>query len=164
MQQIILTYGVIAGLVIIVSMIIGIEMGQSQAWLGFLIMFIAFSLIYVAIRQYRDRTLGGAIDFTTAIVVGLGVSAVAGVIYVLVWEIYLAVTDYAFIDAYIAAMVANQPLDGASDVQFAEQLQRAEEFSAQYRNALFRLPMTFLEVFPAGLLVTLISGAVLRSK
>lgn len=164
MQRIVLTYGIIAGLVIITSMIVGIELGQSQAWLGFLIMFIAFGSIYIAIRQYRDHSLGGVIDFTTAIVLGLGISAVAGVMYVLVWEIYLAVTEYAFIDAYASSMVAAGESASADPADLAEQLQRVEQFSEQYRNPLFRLPMTFLEVFPAGLLVTLVSGAVLRNK
>lgn len=33
----------------------------------------------------------------------------------------------------------------------------------QYANPLFRFPMTFGEIFPVGLLITLISAAVLRN-
>ncbi len=32
-----------------------------------------------------------------------------------------------------------------------------------YRNPLFRIPMTFIEIFPVGLLVALISAALLRN-
>jgi hypothetical protein len=32
-----------------------------------------------------------------------------------------------------------------------------------YRNPLFRLPMTFIEIFPVGLLIALISAAILRN-
>jgi lipopolysaccharide export LptBFGC system permease protein LptF len=32
-----------------------------------------------------------------------------------------------------------------------------------YRNPLFRLPMTFAEIFPMGLLIALISAAILRN-
>jgi hypothetical protein len=32
-----------------------------------------------------------------------------------------------------------------------------------YRNPLIRMPMTFLEIFPVGLLISLISAAVLKN-
>ncbi len=38
-----------------------------------------------------------------------------------------------------------------------------ETFKAQYANPLFRLPMTFIEIFPVGVLVSLISAAILRN-
>ena len=34
----------------------------------------------------------------------------------------------------------------------------------QYGNPLFRVPITLLEIFPVGLLITLISAAVLRNS
>ena len=33
----------------------------------------------------------------------------------------------------------------------------------QYADPLFRLPITFLEIFPVGLLISLISAAILRN-
>jgi hypothetical protein len=45
----------------------------------------------------------------------------------------------------------------------AEVASKAEQFRAQYSNPLYRLPVTFLEVFPAGLLVSLGSAAMLRN-
>ena len=32
-----------------------------------------------------------------------------------------------------------------------------------YRNPLFRLPMTFVEIFPVGLLIALVSAGLLRN-
>ena len=78
MKRLIVTYGIIAGFIIIVTNTISLEYGRGQAWLGFLVMFIAFSTIFVAVKQYRDETLGGVISFTTALLVGLGISAVPG--------------------------------------------------------------------------------------
>ena len=163
MKQLILIYGTIVGFVIIVTMTIGIELGHSQEWLGYLIMFIAFSTIFVAVKRYRDETLGGVIGFTPALLVGLGISAVAGVVYVAIWELYLAATDYGFIEAYAKAMVEARELAGASEAELAEVRSDVERFRAQYANPLFRLPMTFLEIFPPGLLVSLGSAAVLRN-
>jgi len=108
MKKLILVYGVISGLVIIVINTLSLELGIGQAWLGFLVMFIAFSSIFVAVKQYRDETLGGVIRFGTGFLVGLGITLVASLVYVLVWELYLAVTDYAFIDAYIASIIESR--------------------------------------------------------
>jgi hypothetical protein len=163
MKRLILTYGSIAGFIIIVTNTISLEYGRGQAWLGFLVMFIAFSTIFVAIKQYRDETLGGVISFTTALLVGLGISAVAGVVYVAIWEVYLAATDYVFIKDYANSIVEAQKLDGASEAELERLTSEAERFRVQYSNLLFRLPMTFLEIFPVGLLVSLGSAGVLRN-
>ena len=98
MKRLIMSYGAIAGFVIIVTNTINLEFGRGQAWLGFLVMCIAFSSVYMAVKQYRDRTLGGIISFTTALLMGLGISAIAAVVYVAVWELYLALTDYGFME------------------------------------------------------------------
>jgi hypothetical protein len=148
MSRIILIYGAIAGLVIIVINTLSLELGHGQFWLGLLVMFIAFSTIFVAIKQYRDEVLGGLISFSVAVRLGLGISLVASMVYVVVWELYLALTDYRFIEEYASSMADTQAV---------------EEVIAQYSKPLFRLPVTFLEVFPAGLVVSLTSAAVLRN-
>ncbi|MEX2122826.1 MAG: DUF4199 domain-containing protein [Woeseia sp.] len=97
----IFTYGIISGLVVIGTAVLALALSggeetlHAQEWLGYLIMLIALSMIFVGIRRYRDRQLGGVIRFGTAMLLGLGIAAVAGVVYVAVWEIYLAMTDYA---------------------------------------------------------------------
>lgn len=163
MKRLLLTYGIIAGFVIVVTMTISIEMGHGSIWLGYLIMLIAFSTIFVAIKQHREDTLGGVISFGIAFVVGISITAVASVVYVAVWELYLAVTDYKFIDDYVTSMSEAQKREGISEAEIAAAISKADEFKAQYLNPVFRIPITFLEVFPVGLLVSLISAAVLRN-
>jgi hypothetical protein len=163
LQRIILIYGAIAGLVIIATNTLNLEFGNASAWLGFLVMFIAFSVIYVAVRQHRDEALGGVIAFKPALLVGLGISAVAGVVYVGLWELYLASTGYAFIDDYSAAMLQSGP-GAMSEAELTAAKGAAEQFGVQYRNPAYRLPMSFLEIFPVGLLISLICAAVLRNQ
>ena len=45
-----------------------------------------------------------------------------------------------------------------------DEIAKMEQFKEQYRNPLFRVPVTFLEIFPVGLLIALISAAVLRNS
>jgi hypothetical protein len=170
MQRIIFIYGTIAGLVVIGSVILGltfsrgVETLHAQEWLGYLIMLIALSMIFVGIMRYRDRHLGGVIRFGTATLLGLGIAAVAGVIYVLVWELYLAMTDHAFISHYTQGVIAAKEAEGVSGAELQAVIENMESMQRRYGNPLFRLPMTFLEIFPVGLLITVISAAILRNS
>lgn len=87
----------------------------------------------------------------------------AGVTYVAVWEIYLAMTDHAFINDYAGGIIAAKKAEGVSGTELQAAIESMESMQSQYANPLFRLPMTFLEIFPVGLLITLISAAILRN-
>lgn len=163
MLRLIFTYGAIAGFVIIVSIILSIEVDHGHSWLGYLIMFIAFSMIFVGVKRYRDETLGGVISFATALLMGLGISAIAGIVYVAIWELYLILTDFQFIDAYANAMVASAKAGGGSDAEVAQILSDVEKFRTQYSNPIYRWPQTAMEVLPPGVLVSFLSAIVLRN-
>jgi hypothetical protein len=81
-----------------------------------------------------------------------------------VWEIYLAMTDYAFIEQYVQGVIAGKEAAGVSGPELEAVVESMENMQRQYSNPLFRLPMTFLEIFPVGLLITLVSAAILRNS
>ena len=168
MQRIILVYGLLSGTIVIGGVILGMELSagdgdfQVLEWLGYLIMLVALSLVFVGIRQYRDQELGGIITFGKAALTGIAISAVAGVVYVAVWEIYLAATDYAFINEYTAGLIEAKRAEGLQGPELDAFVAEMEAMNANYARPLYRLPLTFVEIFPVGLLVTLISAAVLR--
>jgi Protein of unknown function (DUF4199) len=168
MRRIILTHGILAGAVIIGSMILVLQAdmghGAGGAWLGYLIMLVALSLIFIGIKRYRDRELGGVIKFGTAALLGLGITLVASVIYVAVWETYESLTDYAFIEQYTQSVLAAKEAKGLSGSALEAEAAKLELLKTQYANPLFRLPMTFLEIFPVGLLITLVAAALLRNS
>src|SRR5450432_2041835 len=111
MAKIAFVFGSIAGLIVIAVLIAGLTVlhGRgflSSEWFGYLVMIVALSMIFLGIRRYRDNELGGVIKFVPAFLLGLGIAAVAGIIYTAVWEIYLAASGYHFMDGYVAAIVA----------------------------------------------------------
>ncbi len=172
MKKIILTYGAISGLVVIGSMLFGIVIGLDDnagaaanlEYIGYLIMLVALSIIFVGMKRYRDQELGGVITFGTALLVGIGITAVAGVMYVAVWEIYLAMTDYAFMDQYIASVIASEEAKGVTGAEMDALVAELDGQRQMYRNPFFRLGITFLEIFPVGLVIALISAAILRKS
>ena len=111
MSKIIFTFGTTSGLVVIGGMLLSLTLrsdGESMSSgevVGYLIMIVALSVIFVGVKRYRDRELGGVIRFGQAFLLGLGISLVAGVAYVVAWEGYLAVTDHAFIEEYTRSVI-----------------------------------------------------------
>jgi hypothetical protein len=169
MSRIILPFGLAAGLIVAIPMcllVANAEPGSAATshFTGYLIMLLALSLVFVGVKRLRDRELGGTIRFLPAFLAGLGISAVAGVIYVIGWEITLAVTDFAFIDSYSTAAVEAERAKGASAPEIEALIVQMEKFREQYANPLFRMPVTFIEIFPVGVLVSLISALLLRNS
>ncbi len=139
-------------------------MAEFQEWVGYLIMIVALSMIFVGIKRYRDRELGGVIKFGTAIFLGLGITLVASVIYVAVWEVNLELTDHAFIDQYTESIIAGKQAEGVEGAELEALTAEMATLKQRYANPLFRVPMTFLEIFPVGLLISLLAAAVLRNS
>jgi hypothetical protein len=169
MLRIILIYGVIGGLIVAVPMALSMLMvaegaiPESAAVYGYLSMLLAFTMVFVGIKHYRDKALGGVIGFVPALGVGLGISAVASLFWVVGWEITLA-TGFDFGSAYTDSVVAAARARGAPAAELETIRADAAEFLAMYANPLFRLPITFVEMFPIGVLISLISAALLRNS
>jgi uncharacterized protein DUF4199 len=169
MSRIILLFGVAAGLLVAVPMCLLVSNAEhgsaaTSYFTGYLIMLLALSLVFFGVKRLRDRELGGAIRFGQALLAGLGISAVASAIYVIGWEITLAVTDFAFIDSYASAAVEAARAKGATAAEIREVVAQMDEFRRQYANPLFRMSITFVEIFPVGILVSLISAGLLRNS
>jgi hypothetical protein len=168
MLKTILIYGTIAGLIVGTAM-----SGTVIAWasdppaygmaIGYLTMLVALSLVFLAIKRRRDEELGGVIRFWPAFGLGIGISVVAGLIYMLFWEVMLATAASGFIDSYTAGLLEQKRAAGASAAELARHAAEMEAFKAQYANPLIRLPMTFAEIAPVGLLVSLVSAGLLRN-
>ncbi len=167
MLRLILSFGLVAGLVAALPMCLlatsDSEIGHSYV-VGYAVLLLAVSLVFVGVKRYRDRALGGVIRFLPALGVGLAISAIAGVVYVIGWEVTLAMTDYAFADDYAAATLEAERASGASAAELAKLAADLAAFKLQYMNPLFRMPMTFAEIFPVGVLVSLVSAALLRNS
>src|ERR1043165_7212828 len=83
-------------------------------FVGYATMIGALTSVFLGIKQYRDKTLGGVIKFLPALCVGLGISIIAGVIYVAGWDISLALTKWDFAKDYAQSTVAAAQAQGAS--------------------------------------------------
>jgi hypothetical protein len=168
MARIALVYGTLAGVVVIACIIVllaatnGLGHAGSE-WLGYLVMIVALTMIFFGVKRYRDRERGGVIKFLPAFFLGLSIAIVAGIAYVASWEAYLAISGRDFIAEYTAAVIEAERAKGVTGPALDAQVAAMQALKVQYANPLFRLPMTFLEIFPVGLIVALISAVLLRN-
>jgi NADH:ubiquinone oxidoreductase subunit 6 (subunit J) len=127
-------------------------------------MLIAFSLVYVGIRNYRDKYNGGVISFGKAFKIGIMIVLIASTIYVVAWLI-----DYFFFIPDFMEKFSAQELDelkasGASQIEIDKETIKMENMVKMYKNPFFNALMTYVEILPVGLVVTLISSLILKRK
>lgn len=169
MRKTVFTYGLIAGAVLSAMMIatlpfidrIGFDAG---AVIGYTAMVVAFLMIYFGVRSYRDGVAGGRVTFGRAFLVGLSITAVACLCYVVTWQVvyYGFVPD--FLDKYTAYAVEKARAGGATEAQLAATIEQMAAFAEMYENPLVNIAFTLLEPLPVGLVFTLVTAGVLSRK
>lgn len=164
----ILKYGLIAGLIVgIIDFSLFVGAGDQPHFeygmlIGYTIMLVALSTVFVGIKRYRDRDMGGVIRFWPAFGMGVAISFIAGLFYVAAWEASQAITGADFVTAYSNYVIEQARAQGETAEAIAKMSAELAEFKVMYANPLWRLPMIFTEIFPVGVLVSLVSAALLR--
>ena len=168
MKKVVLVYGIIAGLIISAMMAFSTgyfcAKGDFEGGMiyGYSAMIIALSMIFVGVKSFRDKQNGGTINFGKAFKIGLFISLVASTIYVLGWLInyYCFMPD--FMDKYAAVMIAKARSSGISASELAKKTAEMERMKEWYKNPLFVILMTYVEILPVALVVTIISALILK--
>lgn len=169
MKKIILTYGIIAGIMVSALMLLGILINKEHDLTigmiyGYTTMIMAFSMIYVAIRQFRNQLLGGKISFGKALLIGLGITLIASTFYVLTWEIEYKYVFPDFMQGYAKVSLESMKTSGASAAAIQQATAEMNEMVKSYNNPLYRIPMTYAEILPVGVLISLICAFILKRK
>ena len=120
-------------------------------------------MIVIAIRRHRDGVLGGVIGFWPALGLGLGITLIATIFYVLAWEAALAVTGMDFGAEYAGMMLAEaeKTRDAAA---IAKAKAEAAQFARDYAQPWWRMGVTATEILPVGLLVSLMAAGWLSRR
>lgn len=173
MKKNILVYGLTAGILVSVLMLASVNYlshcegnvdYDTSMLIGYASMLVAFSLVFVGIRNYRNKYNGGVISFGKAFKIGILMVLIASTIYVIAWLI-----DYFFFIPDFAEKFAANTLDklkasGASQAKIEEQTKEMANFVRWYKNPFFNAMMTYVEILPVGLVVTLISSGILKRQ
>ena len=171
MKKQVLTFGLICGAILggMTAIMVPLCMNGTTSFdnaeiFGYTIQVLAFLLVFFAVRSYRENVGAGAITFGKAFQVGILVTLVASAVYVVSWEIIYFNFIPDFGDKYAAHMLEKMKSSGKSAEALAKATQEMAKFKEMYKNPLINAGMTLMEVLPMGLLVTLVSAAILRRK
>jgi hypothetical protein len=173
MKKNIIVYGAIAGILVSTFMIATVNYMShcegsvdydTSMLIGYASMLVAFSLVFVGIRNYRDKYNQGVISFGKAFRIGILIVLIASTIYVVAWMIdyYFFIPDFA--EKYAANTIAKLKTSGASQAEIDKQTKEMADFARMYKNPFFNAMMTYIEILPVGLIVTLISSLILKRK
>jgi hypothetical protein len=171
MKKIVLTFGILSGLIVSVLMVLTIPLHDQGVLnydngmvVGYTTMFLAFLLVFFGIRSYRDNVSGGNVTFGRAFRVGILITLITCAMYVGTWQVYSRLYARDYMEKYAAHVVKKQRDAGASAAEIAKTEQEMADFQKLYANPFFNVAVTFLEIFPVGLVITLVSAAILRRK
>lgn len=168
MKKVVLVHGIIAGLIVAGMMAFSTgyfcAKGDFEGGMiyGYSAMIIAFSMIFIGVKSFRDKQNGGTIRFGKAFRIGLFITLIASTIYVIAWLItyYFFIPD--FMDKYAASMLAEAKASGISAAELAEKTADMEQMKEWYKNPLFVILMTYVEILPVGVIISLIGALILK--
>ena len=170
MGRIVLVFGLISGAIAAGLMWILIAVQNSGKVdiengmvFGYATMIIALSLVFFGVKSYRDNN-GGHITFLKGLQVGILISLICGVCYAASWELYYRGSGQEFLQKYTAHNLDKMKQDGASDAEIEKARADAEKFMEIYENFFVRFGFTLMEILPVGIIVTLLSAALLRKR
>ncbi|HZH69386.1 MAG TPA: DUF4199 domain-containing protein [Flavobacteriaceae bacterium] len=166
MKKTVLIFGLIMGLIFATGTIYMSELLfyknpeiKSNDLLGYVVMVIIYSLIFIGIRNYRNNQLNGVISFKKAFKTGALITLVASTLYVVISLVYFYKFAPDYMDKYTEYVLRHTPA-----TELEAKAQSMEDFKTMYENPLFVVLFTFAEILPLGLIVTLISAFILKRK
>lgn len=166
MKKNVLIFGLILGLVLCIPWLIMVNMlytnpeFKSNDLLGYAILVVIYSLIFVGIRNYRNKELDGTISFGQAFKTGALITGVAATIYVVAWLFCF----YLFVPDFMEVFTRHVLHQCTSDTELAAKTIEMETYNKMYENPVFVILLTYAEVVPIGLVVTLVSALILRNN
>jgi len=170
MKKNVTVFGLIAGVIVSVLMVLSMMRCyndpnlEHSMLIGYASMLLAFSFIFVGIKNYRDKYNEGLITFGRAFKIGALISLIASTIYVVVWlvDYYLFMPD--FMDKYVAQALREAKTNGASALELAKLSKELAFNREMYKNPVMVVLFTYMEILPVGLLTSLVAALILRKK
>ena len=169
MKKNVIVCGVIAGLICtgwwmgVIAFSGGAHL-ENGMFYGFASMILAFSLIFVAIRNYRDNYNHGVVSFGKGFTIGLYITLIASTMYVVSWLIAYFYFIPDFDEKYTEHILQGMQKSGASQAAIDAKASEMAEMWKNYQNPVICALFTYMEILPVGLLISLIAALILKRK
>lgn len=167
MTKIVLTFGLLSGAVAAVMMFLTLPFAERigfdrAVYVGYTTIVISMLFVYFGVRSYRDNVLGGRMNFGKAFTAGMLITIISSACYVAAWLVmyYGFMPDFA--NQYADYLVEQARTPGASQADIDAAIKQGEQARQWLANPLINTAVSFTEPLPVGVIVTLISAAVLK--
>ena len=164
MKRVVLTYGLISGVIGAVLMLAHVPFmdgGTTSLVVGYAAIVLSALVIFFGVRSYRETVGNGKVSFGRGFAVGILIALISAACYVAAWEVVY------FSSPKIADHIFDRPVQelraaGAPQATIDAKAREVESFKKLYAKPLVNAAFTFLEPFPVGLVMAAISAAILR--
>jgi hypothetical protein len=174
MKKVVLTFGLIAGVIIAVLVWVvawlcerDLIAFERMEFVGYASMLIALTMVFFGIKSYRDNYSGGKITFWKGVQVGLLISLIAGVLYfagALSYNIANPGFQAKFIEKYTEFSIGKLQAEGAPQAEIDSAKAEIALMQRLFENPLLFFAIAMVEILPVGIIVTLISAGLLRRR
>ena len=131
---------------------------EVSMFLGFAGMLLAFIFVVLGIKQQRD-TNNGFISLGKAFLTGFWITLIISTIYVVVWLIIFYNFFPNFAEHYTDMAIAK-----ASPDELTKVTEEMNSFKEMYKNPIWVILFTYMEILPLGIVFSLISALILKKK
>ncbi len=170
MKKTVLTFGILSGLISAAFMAITLPLChsgkisvESSMVVGYTAIVLSFLLVFFGIRSYRENA-GGTITFGKAFKVGLFIVLISSAFYVTTWEIIYFKFAPDFWEVMADKTAVSMRAKGEPEAKVAEAAKEIRDYKKVYDNPFLNVAFTLIEPLPVGIIVALISAAILRKK
>ena len=131
---------------------------EVSMMIGFAGMLLAFIFVALGIKQQRNAS-NGLISFGKAFLTGFWITLIISTIYVLVWLVILYNFFPNFAEHYTDMAIAK-----ASPDELTKVTEEMNSFKEMYKNPIWVILFTYMEILPLGIVFSLISALILKKK
>ncbi len=169
MKKIVLQNGLIGGLIVASTMLISVykcyaEQNFEPSYvIGFGGMFLAFLFVFIGTKQYRDYT-ESSITFGKMFKVSFLITLIIATIYVVAWMIVYKNFFPDFMEKFADISIKKLQDSGADAQTITAKTAEMNQMKEWYKNPLSVILLTYMEILPLGLVISLISALVFMKK
>ena len=151
--------GIVSALLISITMYMKSNPEKEVSMMiGFAGMLLAFIFVALGIKQQRNAS-NGLISFGKAFLTGFWITLIISTIYVLVWLVILYKFFPNFAEHYTDMAIAK-----ASPDELTKVTEEMNSFKEMYKNPIWVILFTYMEILPLGIVFSLISALILKKK
>jgi len=164
MNKIILKYGILGGIaasIVMASMTVYMKLNPEKTismFLGMFTMILAYTFIVLGILKLRKEN-NDSITLGKAFLCGSGIVFITSTIYVLVWLLIYYNFFPNFMEHYCDLALKQTPPE-----ELIAKKAELEQYKEMYKSPIGVILLTYMEIFPFGIVVAFISAAILKKK